>query len=147
MRIPIQVLVYPVRATENQDWEYLLLHRLATRGDFWQGVTGGIEEGEEIIEAAKRETIEETGLVPITIHKVDYSYSYPVAEKWRYLYAEEVEEITEYVFVAQVEGNQTPTPDPREHDQWQWLPFDQALQQLTWPGNIEALKRCKVSLH
>ena len=143
MREPTQVLVYPVKATANGGWEYLLLHRLATRGDFWQGVTGGVEQGEEIIEAAKREMTEETGLVPVAIQKIDFSYSYPVGEKWRHLYAEGVEEITEYVFVAHVEGEQAPTPDAREHDQWQWCSYEQALQRLTWPDNIEALKRCE----
>ncbi len=66
MRQPIQVLVYPVKAVDN-GWEYLLLHRLASRGDFWQGVTGGVEQGEEFADAARREMIEETGLVPSTI--------------------------------------------------------------------------------
>lgn len=141
MRQPIQVLVYPVRAGDHGP-EYLLLHRLATRGDFWQGVTGGVEEGETILEAARREMIEETGLVPSTIQKIDYTYSFPVGEKWRHLYAEGVEEIAEYVFVAQVDGQQTPTPDAREHDQWQWCSLEAALERLTWPGNIEALKQC-----
>src|SRR5215207_9465637 len=127
VRQPIQVLVYPVKAAGN-GWEYLLLHRLASRGDFWQGVTGGVEAGEEIADAAKREIIEETGLVPSIIQKVDYTFSYPVAEKWRHLYADGVEEITEYVFLAQVGGQQAPILDAREHDQWKWCSFEDALE-------------------
>ena len=141
MRRPIQILVYPVKAV-NHGWEYLLLHRLASRGDFWQGVTGGVEEGEEILDAASRELIEETGLIPSTIEKIDYTFSYPVGEKWRHLYAEGVEEITEYVFLAQVEGQQALTLDAREHDHWKWCRFEDALASLVWPGNIEALKHC-----
>jgi hypothetical protein len=53
-----------------------------------------------------------------------------------------VEEIHEYVFVAQVDNQQDPAIDPREHDQWQWCEFDRALGLLTWPGNIEGLLRC-----
>ncbi len=145
MRQPIQVLVYPVKAVDN-GWEYLLLHRLASRGDFWQGVTGGVEQGEEFADAARREMIEETGLVPSTIQKVDYTFSYPVAEKWRHLYAQGVEEITEYVFLAQVGGQQAPLLDAREHDQWKWCGFEAALNSLIWPGNIEALKHCDIFL-
>jgi len=141
VRLPIQVLVYPVKAVDSR-WEYLLLHRLVNRGDFWQGVTGGVEEGEEVHEAARRELTEETGLVPAEIQKIDYAYSFPVTDNWRHLYAEGVAEIVEYVFVAYVGGQQMPTIDNREHDKWEWCSCDQALQLLTWPGNIEALRRC-----
>ncbi len=45
MRLPIQVLVYPIHQA-GSDWEYLLLHRVGGRGAFWQGVTGAPFEGE-----------------------------------------------------------------------------------------------------
>ena len=38
MRIPIQVLVYPVRSLKK-GWEYLMLKRVESRGGFWQGVS------------------------------------------------------------------------------------------------------------
>lgn len=151
MRQPVQVLVYPVKASpikasvgnaNNDGWEVLLLHRIASRGDFWQGVTGGVEEGEEINDAARRELIEETGLVPTALHKVDYAYSYPITDRWRHLYAPEATEITEYVYLAHIDNQQPPQVDPREHDQAQWLAFEAALAKLSWPDNIEALKRC-----
>jgi len=141
MRQPIQVLIYPARAV-NGDWEYLLLRRTGGRGGFWQGVTGGVEEGEDILEAARREFTEETGLVPVTMHRLDYSYAFPVEDRWRHLYAEGVQEITEHVFVVQVNGRQAPIIDPGEHDQWGWYRLNRALELLTWPENIEALQRC-----
>jgi dihydroneopterin triphosphate diphosphatase len=141
MRHPVQALIYLVSSVDN-DWKYLLLHRLASRGDFWQGVTGGIEEGEEIHEAARRELIEETGIIPFEIKQIDYAYSFPVADGWRHLYAEGVKEVTEYVFVAHVDGQQEPKIDTCEHDKWEWCNFSQALALLIWPGNIDALKRC-----
>ena len=140
MRQPIQVLIYPARAV-NGDWEYLLLRRTVSRGGFWQGVTGGVAEGEDILEAAKREFVEETGLVPVTMHRLDYSYAFPVEDRWRHLYAEGVQEITEHVFVVQVNGQQAPIIDPDEHDEWAWCRLDRALELLTWPENIEALQR------
>ena len=57
------------------------------------------------------------------------------------MYAAGVEEIVEYVFVAFVGGQQEPTIS-FEHDKWQWCNLNQALELLTWPENIEALKRC-----
>jgi 8-oxo-dGTP pyrophosphatase MutT (NUDIX family) len=141
MRQPVQVLIYPVR-TAGSRWEYLSLRRTASRGGFWQGVTGGVEDEEGLVEAARRELYEETGLVPLALEQIDYSYSFPVEEEWRDLYAAGVEEIVEYVFIALVDGQQEPALT-REHDQWQWCGYDQALGLLTWPGNIEALKRCE----
>ena len=141
MRQPFQVLVYPVR-TAGSRWEVLLLRRSASRGGFWQGVTGGVEEEEDLVEAARRELYEETGLAPFALEQIDYSYSFPVEEEWRHLYAVGVEEVVEHVFLALVDGQQEPTIT-WEHDNWQWCSFRQALGILTWPGNIEALKRCE----
>jgi dATP pyrophosphohydrolase len=94
MRQPIQVLTYPVK-TAGSGREVLLLRRTASRGGFWQGVTGGVEEGESLVEAARRELYEETGLVPFALEQIDYSYSFPVKEEWWDLYAAGVEEIME----------------------------------------------------
>jgi len=145
MRLPIQVLVYVAKVVDGRR-EYLLLRRLPSRGGFWQGVTGGVEEGEELLDAAHRELAEETHLAPVKIQLVDYSYSFAVSDSWRHLYADDVKEITERVFATIVDGQQTPMIDPREHDQWQWCSLDAALMLLTWPENIEALKRCDLSL-
>ncbi len=145
MRQPIQVLVYPV-CVQAAAWQYLLLHRLASRGDFWQGVTGGVEAGEAVIDAARRELWEETGLIPSALHAVDYAFSYAVAAQWRHLYADGVTEITEQVFLAEVDEPQTPMLDGREHDQWQWCSFAEALGALKWPGNVAALRHCEALL-
>ncbi|MCL6642087.1 MAG: NUDIX pyrophosphatase [Candidatus Bipolaricaulota bacterium] len=141
MRQPIQVLVYPVRRIGDR-WEYLLLHRIPSCGGFWQGVTGGVQQGEGLTEAAQRELLEETGLVPSLLEKIDYSYSFPLDEEWRHLYSSTVREIIEYVFVAHIGVQQEPQIDPLEHDEWRWCRFEEALELLYWPGNREALKRC-----
>lgn len=143
MRQPVQVLVYPVRRTGGT-WEYLLLRRISERGGFWQGVTGGVEKGEDLDEAARRELVEETGLVPLALEDIGYSYSYSVVgNEWpEHFYGVGVEKITEHAFVAFVEGQQEPVIDPEEHDEWKWLRFRKALEILKWPENVVALKRC-----
>jgi len=141
MRQPIQVLIYPVKFV-GSDWEYLLLRRVPNRGGFWQGVTGGVEEGEDLAEAARREFIEETGLVPSELEKIDYSYTFPVEDRYRHLYTPDVETIIEYVFVAYVDGQQEPKIDPEEHNEWKWCSVHEALELLTWSENIKALKQC-----
>lgn len=140
MRQPFQVLVYPARVA-GDDWEYLLLRRVPSRGGFWQGITGGVEEGEDLAETAMRELAEEAGLVPSALEQMDCSYTLSMQDEWRELYAAGVEEIVEYVFVALVDRQQEPTLS-WEHDAWQWCSLDEALGLLTYPENIEALKSC-----
>lgn len=140
MRQPIQVSIYPVRHVSGH-WEYLLLRRVPSRGGFWQGVTGGVEEDEDFVEAARRELIEETGFVPIALERIDYSYSFPIENKWSHMYAG-VKKIIEYVFVVYVDSQQEPIIDSNEHDQYRWCHFNEALGLLTWPENKDALKRC-----
>jgi dATP pyrophosphohydrolase len=144
MRQPIQVLVYVARLNGGE-CQYLMLHRIIRQDlgldDFWQGVTGGVEDSETPLQAAYRELREETGFVPDRLVDLGYSYTFPLSDKWRDLYADGVEEIREFVFVAEVSGREEPRIDPREHDVWQWSSFEEALVLLYWPENITALCR------
>ncbi|MFW9848635.1 MAG: NUDIX pyrophosphatase [Candidatus Thorarchaeota archaeon] len=137
-RIPIQVLVYPVRFREDA-WEYLLLKRVGHRGGFWQGVTGAPEKNEKILEAAKRELLEETGFIPEIIFKVDYSYMIDVSDTKGSVYAPDVEMIPEYVFLARVPEDSIPVIDPSEHTEWKWCTYDDAYGLLKWEENKKAL--------
>jgi len=140
MRKPVSVLVYPVRRNAAGHWEYLLLRRIPVRGGFWQGVSGGVEGEEDTMETAKREMAEETGLVPLAIEKVDYTYSLPVEAKWRHAYPAGTQEVREYVFVSRVSDKQAVSMSP-EHDSCRWCMYEEALAMLKWPENIEALRR------
>ena len=143
MRQPFSVLVYPVRPADSS-WEYLILRRIAIPDlalpNCWQGVTGGLEEGENLVQAARRELAEETGFVPSKLEQIGFSYSFPIRDEWRKQYGPGPKEVVEYVFVAFVNGQQKPKLS--EHDEWQWCTIDQALKLLLYPGNIEALRRC-----
>lgn len=148
MRQPISILVYPVRRSD-EDWEYMLLRRVANSNlgleAFWQGVTGGLEEGEDLTQAAKRELAEETGFVPSSLEKPEYAYSFPIQDEWKDMYSPEVNEIVEHVFIAFIDSSKKPILS-HEHDKWEWCSVDQALGKLKYPGNIEALKQCAAIL-
>ena len=88
-----------VRAN-GDNWEYLLVRRVPKLGTFWQGVTGAAEEGETLVQAAKREVLEETGFSPVKLDSIDFTYRYPVLDEWRGAYGPEPTEIVEHVFVA-----------------------------------------------
>jgi len=143
-RRPTQVLVYPVRQSED-GWRYLLLHRIPTRGAFWQGVTGGGERGDELPDAALRELFEETGLRPVELRRIDCSYVFAMQDEWQGWYAPRTEGIEEHVFLAIVSGEE-PVTSCDEHDDWRWCTYKEALAQLKWTENIEALRFCQHAL-
>jgi len=137
-RIPIQVLVYPVRFREDS-WEYLLLKRVEDRGGFWQGVTGAPEKKEKIPEAAKRELLEETGFIPEIIFKIDYSYAIDAKDAKGSVYSPDVETIPVHVFFARVHDSGSPVLDPTEHTECKWCTFEEAIDLLYWKEDKEVL--------
>ena len=146
MRRPVQVLVYPLRKRAGR-WEFLLLRRIEQRGGFWQGITGGVEDDEELQETARRELREETGLEAQELGAVAYTYTVPVEDAWLAMYPESHPvELTEHVFWARVDSEAVHRIDPSEHDASRWCGFEAALGMLKWPENIEALRRCHAAL-
>ncbi len=146
MRIPIQVLVYPVRKT-NIYWEFLILKRVKNRGGFWQGVTGAPENEETLLESAKRELYEETGYNPTNLIQTDISYIIPMEDRWKDIYPEGTKEIPEYLFIAKINHSNHPKIDPIEHNEWKWCDFDEALSLLLWEDNKKALKFVRKYIH
>ncbi len=104
-------------------------------------MTGTVEPGEALDEAAIRELTEETALAPIRLLTVDYQYIFPL--RTRSAGRSHLHHITEHVFLALLSAKVDPRIDPMEHDAWDWFPYEEALKWLRWPGNIEALKRCE----
>ena len=150
MRQPRSVLVYPVKfVNQSWNWEYLLLHRVPRPDlgmpDFWQGISGAIQRNETLEQAAAREVIEETGFKRFTIVSSNYSYAVSLQEQWCSLYPSGVKEIQEHVFLAFTDEKQDPVLS-EEHDFWQWCSLETALGLLKYPGNVEAMKRCSMSL-
>ena len=91
MKLPLQVDVIVFHKFED-GYKYLMMKRTDERGGFWQPVTGGVEDGESIEQAAIREVYEETGYSRdeiIRIINLDYSFQFKLKNKewW----------ITEYV--------------------------------------------------
>jgi 8-oxo-dGTP pyrophosphatase MutT (NUDIX family) len=105
-----------------------------------------VENDETLAEAANREVQEETGLRVDRLVDVAYTYSFPLADRWRHLYAADVARIQEHVFLAEVPATAEPRIDGREHDAWQWCLLDEALSMLLWPKNKTALRRANARL-
>jgi len=140
MRLPIQVQGILFRKINGRT-QYLLLKRIPGTGGleegFWQPVTGGIEEGEKRTEALKREVSEETGIKNFLriIENVHYD------EFWDFFKREARQcLIKEYVFGVEISSNEN-VAIGREHSEYRWCGFEEALKLLKWKENKEALKK------
>jgi 8-oxo-dGTP pyrophosphatase MutT (NUDIX family) len=136
MRLPVQVQGILFRKI-NREIQYLLLKRTPEKEDFWQPVTGGLEEGETEVEALKREVWEETGIKNAAriIDHVDY-FEYSDAH-----FIKGFDFIKEYVFGVEVAPNERVVIDGKEHSQFRWCSFQEALELLKWDENKKALSR------
>ena len=130
MRLPIQIEAILFKRTDGKI-QYLLLKTIPRRGGFWQPITGGLEEGETKREALKREIREETGMTNIIkiIENVHYhEFLAPHLVK-------------EYVFGVEVSSNEKVVLDGKEHSEFKWCSFQEALRLMKWKGNKDALKK------
>ena len=130
MRLPVQVEAIIFRRNNNAI-EYLLLKRLPERNGFWQPVTGGVEKGETRKEALHIEINEETGiknLISLTEDLYYFEFSDPDPNK-------------EYVYGVEVSPLENLMLDGKEHSEYRWCSFQEAMQLLHWKENKEALRK------
>jgi len=132
VRQPIQVEIIIFRLIKGS-YEYLLLKRIEARGGFWQPVTGGLEEGENINDAVIRELKEETGITKIK-RIIDKVYEFTLKDKLP---------IKEYVFGVEIKN--TPIKLDKniydEHEDYKWCSYSEAMKLLKWPGNKKGLTK------
>ncbi|RDV25234.1 dihydroneopterin triphosphate diphosphatase [Alteromonas aestuariivivens] len=111
--------------------------------EFWQSVTGALEEGEQPVDTAYREVAEETGLTlsPTSgqIRDCQITNQYPIRSRWRHRYPPDTRFNTEYVFIAQVDSRQA--IQLTEHLAFEWLAKSDALAKLWSPSNRDAVER------
>ena len=111
--------------------EFLLLKRTKERGGFWQPVTGGIEDGEAIEEAAKREVFEETHIKIKELITDVYKFELKNKDGTKY---------PEYVFGAEINHKVDTTKNIyTEHEEVGFFEYEEAMAKLKWPGNKEGL--------
>jgi dATP pyrophosphohydrolase len=139
LRLPFQVNVYCFSIVDGVV-KYLLLKRTSRHNPCWQGVTGGVEQGEEFLAAATREVIEETELLPLVVLPVNFLYSYPVPVYSTHVFDRPAKTIEEHVFIAQIDSEEMAPTLSEEHDQYAWVDVDEAYEMLSWPDNKKAIR-------
>jgi len=143
-KIPISALVL----IYNKQNEVLLLHR-ADKENYWQSVTGSIEENELPIDAAKREVLEETGIRVEDYLFQDWKMSnqYEIFKHWRYRYEPGVEHNTEHIFALEVPKQIPIKLSLEEHIEYQWLDAEEAKKKVFSWTNVKAIENlCKIKL-
>jgi dATP pyrophosphohydrolase len=135
MRSPFQVLVIPYRRTTS-GVQFAVLRR--SDGDYWQFVAGGGEDDESPLQAARRESREETGIDADEFIQLDSTASVPKiqfsgSDSWpRDLYV-----IPEHSFAVDATGHEVKLSG--EHLEVRWVDYDQAWHMLRWDSNRTAM--------
>ncbi|NBH74504.1 dihydroneopterin triphosphate diphosphatase [Rodentibacter pneumotropicus] len=136
---PHSVLV--VIYAENCD-QVLMLQR-QDDPDFWQSVTGSLEENETPRQAAIRELWEEVRLKitenSTALFDCNESVEFEIFPHFRYKYAPNVTYCREHWFLLAVEREFI--PQLSEHLAYQWVSLEQAVKMTKSPNNAEAIRK------
>ena len=129
------VFIVTYRKERKKVFYLLLKRKLHWKG--WEFPKGGIEAGEGLLRAAKRECWEECGQRPKKIAMFPYSGKY----KYQKILSDRpgVKGQTWALFGAEVSGNKVKF-DGREHSDYEWVDFKEAEKRLTWPNQKKCLK-------
>lgn len=136
MRQPYQVLVLPYYRGE-EGIEYGIFQR--SDAGWWQAIAGGVEEGETIEEAARRESWEEAEIPMDSIYvKLDSINSIP-ADTFAdsVVWGEDLYIVKEQSFGVEIRDKKLNISD--EHTEYKWMKYNEAMGQLKWDSNKTAL--------
>jgi dATP pyrophosphohydrolase len=133
---PVSVLV----VIHTPALDVLLLERARHPG-FWQSVTGSQEDDEPLLETARREVREETGIDAGSGEFIDWHHSnrYEIFAEWRFRYAPGVTHNTEHVYSLCVPESGPVRIAPDEHLGYRWLPWKEAASACFSWSNRDAI--------
>ncbi len=122
--------------SERQSFTFLLMQTNEKRGEFWQNVTGKINETETFEEGGLREAIEETGLkIESIIDMIDLKISHDFID-------ERKRNCHEKSFLLILESKWDVKIDPKEHKDFRWVPMEEIFVNIVkHKGNFETLQK------
>lgn len=135
MRKPVQVLIFQFYKEKNK-----YLYAIFKRRDFkfWQGISGGLENNETPLKAAKRETFEETKIKPrAKFIKLDSKTSIPIENIGKHKWKKDIYIATEFSFGVEVKTKEIKLSE--EHAEMAWVTFKKAIKLLKYDSNKTAL--------
>lgn len=134
MDLPIKVegILYAIK---NGEYIFLILKRTPEDGDFWQPLTGTVEDGEKVQDCLFRELKEEVG-VDKPVKVTDRIWTFDWKNK-------RDETIVEFVYGVELDPNSKITISPSEHSEYKWCSYDEALLLLGKENNKKAFIQFK----
>ena len=135
VQFKVQVWIYCFDASKGA-YQVLTLLTTQERGSFWQPVTGSVNPGESLTEAAWREAQEETGL---RFHSGPQALSgaFEFQSRWGGL-------VQEHAFMVEAQAREDGAAplvvlDAHEHVDYQWRSVEEAFGLLHYASNQEKL--------
>ena len=143
--VPREATLRLVKVMIHDGGRVLLLHRKPERGNFWQPITGSIEDGETPMQTAEREIVEETGN-RAEPEELGLQQSFMIESQ--YLEARHPAPIiaSEIGYAARLDGGVAIHMDNDEHDDFGWFSFAEAYEKIRWTDDREALERLEGSV-
>lgn len=117
--------------------EYLLLHYGA--GRHWDFPKGHVEKGETEKETVLRETKEETGIT-------DLEFAPGFRKEIKYFYKRDGKTVLKKAVFYLAETKAKKVKISFEHTGYKWLPYESAMQQLTFKNAKQILEAANNSL-
>jgi 8-oxo-dGTP pyrophosphatase MutT (NUDIX family) len=125
------------RLLPGGDPEFLLIRRAAGRifAGLWQCVTGGLEPGERVPQAALREVREEIGFGPVEIEAF-----YDLDQVTQFYDEGSDAVVAGAIFAIRVTASAEPALS-HEHDAHRWVGREEAVRLTVWPTYRETIER------
>lgn len=137
MRLPKQVLIIPYRI-KDENVQFCIFKRKDL--EFWQWISGGVEDFDEnIYAAAKREIFEETGVDSnLELTQLECITKIPVVNIVKeFRWGNDIFYADEYSFSVKFDNIDIALSD--EHSLYSWMSFEEAKKLLKYDSNKSAL--------
>lgn len=137
MRQPHQILAFPYKKNKNDEYLYAVFCRTGTK-ERWQGIAGGVEEGETFLEACKREAYEEANIISSAVIELESISTIPVVNVTKnFIWGNDICLVYEHCFG--IDATYDEIKLSHEHIKYEWLKYEAAIKKLTWDSNHNAL--------
>lgn len=135
MRAPYQTLIFPF-IKEKDKYLYAIFKRRDLK--FWQGVSGGGEDGEKPIDTAKRECFEEAQInTKSEFIKLSSITTIPAEYIRGKIWGKDVIMVPEFSFGVELQSKKIEMSD--EHTEYIWLSIEDAINKLHYDSNKSAI--------